>query len=214
VTAVLFDWDGTLCDSAAAHMRAFAAALADFGLGFTREQYQAVYTPAWYRMYAAFGLPEADWKKADERWLFHYRDEAPGLMRGAEDVLRAFEGAGLGMGIVTGGTRRRIDRELELLRLTARIATVICHEDVIAKKPDPEGIRKALAMLDTPAADSWFVGDTPEDVQMGRNAGVRTVAVVSDYVGRERLARCGADWLLEDILGLPGLLLGRDSGRR
>jgi phosphoglycolate phosphatase-like HAD superfamily hydrolase len=115
VTTVLFDWDGTLCDSADSHMRAFAMALADFGLGFTRQQYQAVYTPAWYRMYAAFGLPEADWTKADERWLFHYGDEMPNLMAGATGVLAAFEQAGVRMGIVTGGTRQRIDRELACL---------------------------------------------------------------------------------------------------
>src|SRR6202023_1095871 len=56
---VLFDWDGTLCDSGAALYRAFEKSMAEFGVSFSLADYQAVYTPAWYRMYEAFGLPRA-----------------------------------------------------------------------------------------------------------------------------------------------------------
>src|SRR5215472_12790095 len=102
VTTVLFDWDGTLCDSGAAVMRAFEKSLAEFGVEFTREQYNAVYTPAWTVMYEAFGLPRPLWPQADERWVFHYRGEEPQLLPGAADVVESLGRAGLRLGIVTG----------------------------------------------------------------------------------------------------------------
>ena len=67
IETVLFDWDGTLCDSGAALYRAFVKTLAEFGLSFALDEYQAVYTPAWYRMYEAFGLPRESWNQADLR---------------------------------------------------------------------------------------------------------------------------------------------------
>ena len=206
MTTVLFDWDGTLCDSGAAHLRAFEKALADFGIGFTRAQYQAVYTPAWYRMYEAFGLPESEWKQADERWLHHYRGEEPGLIPGARDVVDALQAAGHRLGIVTGGTRARIDRELARLGLAAPFGVTVCHEDVVEKKPHPAGIVQALAALHASAEDACFVGDTPEDIEMGKRASVFTVGVVSDYVGRARIEERRPDALLEKIADLPGAL--------
>jgi HAD superfamily hydrolase (TIGR01549 family) len=210
VTTVLFDWDGTLCDSGAAHLRAFEKALADFGIGFTRAQYQAVYTPAWYRMYQAFGLPESQWKQADQRWLHHYRGEEPGLVPGARDVLDSLRAAGHRLGIVTGGTRARIDSELARLRLSAPFGVTVCHEDVVEKKPDPEGIVQALAALHASTHDACFVGDTPEDIEMGKRAGVFTVGVVSDYVGKARLEERRPDALLDHIADLPATLARRD----
>jgi len=59
---VLFDWDGTLCDSGAALCRVFRKSLADFGVSFTLADYTAVYTPAWYRMCEAVGLPRESGK--------------------------------------------------------------------------------------------------------------------------------------------------------
>jgi len=206
VTAVLFDWDGTLCDSGAAGLRAFEKSLADFGVAFTHAQYKAVYTPAWYRMYEAFGLPQAVWQQADERWLHHYESEQPDLLPGAADVLAALGGSSRQLAIVTGGTRSRVERELARLGLAAAFKAIVCHEDVVSRKPHPEGIEKALALLNASPRTCCFVGDTPEVVHMGKSAGVFTVGVVSKYVDRARLEECGPDVLLERIGDLPRVL--------
>ena len=206
ITTVLFDWDGTLCDSGAVHFRTFSAMLADFGITFTREQFKAVYTPAWYRMYEAFGLPREVWPQADARWLFHYGEHTADLLPGAAEAVQTLLAAGLRLGIVTGGNRGRIVRELALPGLTAAFPALVCHEDVVRKKPHPEGIEKALAALGASPAASCYVGDTPEDIQMGKDAGVFTVAVMTDYVERSRLETCGADVLIENIAELPGVL--------
>jgi HAD superfamily hydrolase (TIGR01509 family) len=201
---VLFDWDGTLCDSGAALYRAFEKSLAEFGLSFTMSDYQAVYTPAWYRMYEAFGLPPDSWKLADRRWLHHYEGEEPGLLPGAAAVVDRCRAGGLQVGIVTGANRDRIHREFDRLGLS--FPAIVCHEDVVHRKPHPEGIERALALLKAGAGRCCFVGDAPEDIEMGKRAGVFTVGVVSDYVNRSRLEEVAPDLLLEAIDELPAIL--------
>lgn len=206
--AVLFDWDGTLCDSSAAGFRAFTKSLAEFDVAFSLEQYQAVYTPAWYNMYRVFGLPESCWEQADRRWLHHYAEESPGLLAGAHNVLALLRDRGIRFAIVTGGTRGRVEKELLRLGLADAFSAVICHDDVTNKKPHPEGIERALAILGTDPARACYVGDTPEDVLMGKNAGVLTAAVLTAYVACDRLHQCAPDILLPSIDHLPAALLG------
>lgn len=206
ITSVCFDWDGTLCDSGAASLRAFRKSLAEFGVAFTDAEYRSVYTPRWYRMYEAFRLPESCWPKADQQWLHHYREEEPGLVPGVSAVLDWLRHREMRLGIVTNGTRGRVERELARFDLQAASQAVICCEDVIEKKPHPEGLEKAFALLGCSREAGCYVGDTPEDIHMGRNAGALTVAILNEYVDESRLRESGPNLLLKAILELPGAL--------
>jgi HAD superfamily hydrolase (TIGR01549 family) len=178
--------------------------MADFGVSFSMAEYQAVYTPAWYRMYEAFGLPKEQWNLADQRWLHHFQGEQPGLLPGAGAVVDRCRAGGLQLGIVTGANRDRINREFRRLGLS--FPSIICHEDVVHRKPHPEGIERALALLHAGTEGCCFVGDAPEDVEMGKSAGVFTIGVVSEYVTRGRMEAAAPDLLLETIEELPAVL--------
>ena len=56
------------------------------------------------------------------------------------------------------------------------IGTTICMEDAPAK-PDPAGVRLALARLGVDRA--WMIGDTPDDIRAARNAGVIPIGVIA-----------------------------------
>jgi HAD superfamily hydrolase (TIGR01509 family) len=204
IATVLFDWDGTLCDSGAALHRAFTKLLAEFGLSFTLAEYKAVFTPAWYRMYEAFGLPRESWPLADSRWLHHFDGEEPELLPQAADVIDRCRAEGLQVGIVTGANRDRV--LLEFDRLGLSFPAVVCHEDVVDRKPHPEGIEKALALLNAGPETCCYVGDAPEDIEMGKRAAVFTIGVVSEYVTRSRIEQAAPDLLLESIEQLPAAL--------
>lgn len=204
--AVLFDWDGTLCDTGAASLRAFRKSMGDFGVEFTDDQYRSIYTPRWYRMYEALGLPGELWKQADLRWQHHYGCEAPCLMNGVAGVLAELARQGTRLAVVTNGTRPRIERELELLGLDTAFGAVVCHEDVTHSKPHPEGVLKALAAVDCAPEDCWYVGDTPADIEQGREAGVFTVGVLTAYVDAGRMRESRPGLLLEGIAELTGVL--------
>jgi HAD superfamily hydrolase (TIGR01549 family) len=197
IATVCFDWDGTLCDSSAAGMRAFHKSLAEFGIAFTEPEYRAIYTPRWHRMYEVLGLPVDSWPKADERWLHHYQDEEPSLLPGVSELLAALERHPMGLALVSSGTRSRVERGLDRRGLGNLFQAVVCNEDVAHKKPDPEGLERAMALMETGRDACCFVGDTAEDVQMGKSAGVFTVGVRTREVDCARLEVCGPDLMID-----------------
>src|SRR5262245_50867598 len=87
ITTILFDWDGTLFDSARAGWLAFQKTFDDLGVPFTREFYEAHYSPNWYTMYETLKLSKDKWKMADELWLEHYGEQPPKLVDRAGETL-------------------------------------------------------------------------------------------------------------------------------
>lgn len=157
-------------------------------------------------MYQSLGLPEHCWERADQQWLHHYREEAPELLPGASEVLDLLRRREIQLGVVTNGTRGRIERELARLGLSSTFQAVVCCEDVTQIKPHPEGVEQALALLGCSRQACCYVGDAPEDIQAGKSARVLTVAVRSEYVDDHRLEACCPDAILANVEELPGIL--------
>jgi HAD superfamily hydrolase (TIGR01509 family) len=199
ITTLLFDWDGTLFDSASAGFTAFQKTFSDLGISFTHEVYEACYSPNWYAMYETLSLPKDKWKMADELWLEHYGEEPPRLVEGAGETIHALRNRGYRLGIVTSGTERRVAREIQQLNLSSTFEAVICNEHIVNKKPHPEGLEKAMQLLGSAKEACTYVGDAPEDVRMGKNAGLLTVAVRSAYPTSKNLLNEQPDIHLESI---------------
>ena len=197
--AVLFDWDGTLADTAEASFRCYVRTFAELGMPFDRETYARTYSPNWYLTYRALGLPEEQWRAADTRWLAHFATEPVELIAGARDVLETLRARGLATGIVTSGSRERVSRDLEAHGLTAHLHECVYGCDVKEKKPHPEGLLLCLERLRVPAKDAVSVGDSPEDIAMARSAGVRSIAIAGSYPNRDALLGANPDLFANSI---------------
>ena len=202
ITTLLFDWDGTLFDSASAGFIAFQKTFYDLGIDFTREFYDSRYSPNWYAMYEALNLSKENWNAADELWLQHYGEQPQQLVDAAETTIHELLRKGYRLGIVTSGTERRVSREIEQLGLSSTFEVVICNEHIENKKPHPEGLEKAMSLIASSRETSCYIGDAPEDVQMGKNARVFTVGVRSSYPTSKHLLSEQPDILLESIADL------------
>jgi HAD superfamily hydrolase (TIGR01509 family) len=198
--AVLFDWDGTLVDSAECSYRSYVQVFAAFGKRFGRDDFQRTYSPNWHRTYVAMEVPEDRWPEADALWLEHYTREESRLIPGAREALERLRGEALAQGLVTSGERTRIERELGLHGLGAFFGAVVCGGDVPRRKPHPEALLVALAQLGVPPVEAVYVGDSPEDVEMSRAAGVFAVGIPGGFPNRDALAASRPD-LMADSLG-------------
>src|SRR5512141_1893683 len=87
ISTLLFDWDGTVVDSAMSSYLTFQKALEHVGIPFTWEQFENHFTPDWHRMYEAVGVPEARFLEADAAWKSNYPCVSYGLVDGARDTL-------------------------------------------------------------------------------------------------------------------------------
>jgi len=202
ITRLLFDWDGTLADSSQLGFAAFQKTFATMGVAFPRQTYEATYSPSWHSMYEAMGLPREKWERADELWIEHYGEQSAPLVEGARDTISELHRKGYQLGIVSSGNDCRVERELNQLGLGSLFEAVVCNEHVINKKPDPEGLETAMRQLKSTPEQSCYVGDSPEDIQMGKNANVLTVGVRSAYPTSWKLVGAKPDIYLESLAEL------------
>lgn len=204
--AVLFDLDGTLVDSFRSHYRVYQRVFTDLGMFFDESAYQRFYSPNWYIFYERMGVPKERWPEADRLWLHYYRQEAPDRREGADDVLAAVVASGRALGLVTSGDRSRVERDLQRMGWTKHFQVVICGGDTADRKPEPAPLLAALDRMRVPPSQAAYVGDTVEDMVMGKAGGVTTVAVLGGFSSKDTLEQTKPDLLLPSLRNLVGYL--------
>ena len=202
IKSLLFDWDGTLVDSAHLGLAAFEKTFNELGFTFAHAVYEATYSPNWYSTYEALGLPKELWPAADELWLRHYGEQSAPLIEGVGETLLSLQCKGYQLAVVTSGSRSRVSREVEQSVLRDAFAVIICNEDIVNKKPHPEGLVRAIDDMNVQASQCAYVGDAPEDVEMGRRGKVMTIGVRSNYPSSTRVLTAQPDLYLERIVEL------------
>jgi HAD superfamily hydrolase (TIGR01549 family) len=209
--AVLFDWDGTLVNTAEASYRCYEKLFRSYGIGFDRDAFRRTYSPNWHLTYSALGLAEDRWPEADARWLEHYCEEEVVLLEGARDGLLRVRDAGLRAGLVTSGDRVRVSRELAGLGVADLFQALVCAEDTVQRKPRPEPLLLALDKMRLAPGAAVYIGDSPEDVQMAQAAGVRAVGIPGGFPNRDSLAAARPDVLAPTLAVALDRVLGAVS---
>ncbi len=213
LAGVLFDWDGTLIDSYHADSQAYLAMFRELGLGWGLKELEFHYSPDWYVVYRAAGIPKEHWDRADALWRLHYAKHPSKLVAGARRILQTL-GRRYALGLVTSGDRDRVSRQLREFALTRSFRARVCGGDTMEKKPHPAPLLMALQQMKLQPEQCVYVGDTPEDLEMAKAAGMRAVAVLGPFLTEKRLRAAKPEFLLKKLRDLPALLarLSRSSG--
>ncbi|MFO7679898.1 MAG: HAD family hydrolase [Chloroflexota bacterium] len=180
---LLFDLDGTLLDSFAAHYGAYEIMLPQFGVEVSKERFFEVYSPDWLETYRLLGLPEALWEEADEVWLEAVRTIECKPFPEAEAVLAQLAKR-FKLGLITSGSKDRVHRDLAQTNLSDFFEVIITGGDVDRPKPDPQGIHLALAALGMEgetAVSAVYIGDTLVDYETARAAGLPFIGIVGHF---------------------------------
>jgi HAD superfamily hydrolase (TIGR01509 family) len=219
LAGVLFDWDGTLLDSYHADSQAYLGMFRELGLDWGLKELDLHYSPDWYTVYRAAGIPKEHWDKADGLWRLHYAKHPSKLVSGARRVLQRLARRHA-LGLVTSGDRARVSRQLRDFALTRTFRARVCGGDTPEKKPHPAPLLKALQHMKLEPEDCVYVGDTPEDLEMAGAVGMRAIAVLGPFPTEKRLRAAKPQFLLRKLEDLPRLLeslstkLGRLKRRR
>jgi len=202
---VLFDWDGTLIDSFEADAGAYAFMFDALGISWSMEELKRHFSPNWHRVYRAARIPRSKWVEADRLWRSFAEKQLPKLQPGARSVLRTLDRR-FKLGLVTGGSRWRVRKQLRQHKVSAMFLAKICCEDAPRRKPHPAPLRMALEKMRALPQSSIYIGDAPEDIEMAHRAGVRAIGVIGGSAVPERLRAAAPDALIETIRELPALL--------
>jgi HAD superfamily hydrolase (TIGR01549 family) len=199
---VLLDWDGTLLDSYASDKNAYFAMFRALEIEWGVAEIERHYSPDWYRVYRAARIPRSNWARADRLWRIAYGSQRPRLLAGARRVLRELDRR-FDLGLVTSGSGARVRKQLREFGFRQYFHACICSEDAPRRKPHPAPIRLALKCMKAHPDECVYVGDSPEDVEMARRAGVRVIGVLGPFPTAIRLRAARPDLLLGSIQQLP-----------
>jgi phosphoglycolate phosphatase len=209
--AIVFDWDGTLCDSLAAIYEANRVVLEELGLPFDDARYRAAYVPDWRLMYQRLGVPDDQLEAAGRRWLDLYSVAAEAdLLPGAKAALERLVEAGFVLGLVTAGDRDVVTGQLQRLGIAELIPARVFGTDDIASKPHPEPLLRVLQELDRHdrLASARYVGDVPDDMRMARAVGAIGIGIESAIGQRDVMLEAGARAVYPLVADFVDELLG------
>ena len=207
---VVFDWDGTLLDSAGAIVQAIQAACRDLdlpvpadaqarhviGLGLADAMRQAVPD-----------LPAERYPAMIERYRFHYlsADHDLLLFAGVPELLARLKSAGHTLAVATGKSRLGLERALDHSGLRSFFSASRCADECHSK-PHPQMLQELMAEFALPASSTVMIGDTSHDLLMAQNAGVGALAVTYGAHPHEHLLDHAPLACLHDVAELDAWL--------
>jgi N-acetyl-D-muramate 6-phosphate phosphatase len=128
------------------------------------------------------------------------------LFSGLDKTLELLEGNGIPWGVVTNKPVRFSKPIIELL--TPGCATLVCPDHVVLTKPDPEGLFIAAKDVSANPERCLYVGDHERDIQAGKRAGMKTVAVEWGYIdSMTDPSEWQADYCIQTPEQLPDIVL-------
>jgi len=201
--ALLFDLDGTLCDTDQLHFGAYCTLLQDFGRSITLEHYKAriMGAPNDAIMREMFpDLEIARHRELADRKEELFRDAISTLepTPGVTALLDWADAKGVGVAVVTNAPRANAEMMLKGLRLDRRIGTLVLGEELARAKPDPLPYATALERLGARAEHALAFEDSLPGIRSASGAGVATYGIRTGHPD-DALLGAGAVGAIDDF---------------
>lgn len=203
---VIFDFDGTLCDTRSNIIVAFRATMERLGLEMRDEATCGATIGLTLRDGFKSMYPTLDDVSIDNcvdtyRAIFAERREElmPELFPGVKDSLKELHKRGCRLTIASS---RLTDSLILFMRhhgIDNLFEYIVGADSVEHHKPHPEPVLKTLAALDIKPYEAIVVGDMPVDIAMAHNANVEAIGVSYGNATREELEAAQADWIIDDF---------------
>ena len=210
---IIFDFDGTLCDTRSNIIIAFRATMEHLGLDMRNEETCGATIGLTLRdgfksMYPDFDDAKIDYCVETYRQIFAERRKElmPDLFPGVKETLEALRKRGHRMTIATS---RLTDSLMLFMRhhgIDHYFEYAVGSDSVTHHKPHPEPALKTLRELNIAPSEAIMVGDMPVDIAMAHNAGIRAIGVDYGNATREELEAAEADWIVDSITKILSII--------
>ena len=203
IKLIILDFDGTLGDTADLIIRTMQATIKELGLPSRTDKECADMIGLRLIEIPNVLFPEAgdisELYASTYRRLFHKfnTDGAVVLYPNVMETLIELKKRGKTLTIASSRSHASLAEYIESLGLSDVISYILGANDVKEGKPNPEAIFKTLERFNFNADEAIMIGDTVFDINMGKNAGVRTCGVTYGNGSRESLA--DSDWVIDDF---------------
>jgi phosphoglycolate phosphatase len=190
---LVFDWDGTIIDSASTIAECIRDASRELGLEVPERERASHVIGLGLHDAMRIAVPDLPAQRYPEfvesyRRNFQARKDAMQLFGGMRELLEDLSKTHV-LAIATGKSRRGLDRDLEFHALKPLFAASRCADET-NPKPHPAMLQELMAELDVAGSRTLMIGDTSHDLQMARAADVDALAVTYGAHPEEGLRAC------------------------
>ena len=191
---IVFDWDGTIIDSAATIAECIRESARDMSLPVPSAEQASHVIGLGLHDSLRIAVPELQTGQYSQ-FVAHYRrhflarEDAMSLFTGMEELLIHLKENHL-LAIATGKSRRGLDRALTATGVGPHFSASRCADET-NPKPHPAMLLELMDELGFAKNQTLMIGDTSHDLEMARAAEVDSVAVTYGAHPEEGLRACG-----------------------
>jgi beta-phosphoglucomutase len=211
VTAIVFDFNGTLSDDEPVLCEIFMDLFAEYGRPMSAQEYfdrlAGLSDPEIVRTWLGEDHPAVE-EVIEERGRRYRAAAADGsTIHGHVREAVHFAADHVPLAVCSGAARAEIEPVVDAAGIAGCFRAIVSSDDVVHGKPEPEGYRKALELLGADPARAAVFEDTEAGVASARAAGAGRVLALRTTLDPHRLAE--ADELIDrlDVAVMRGLLL-------
>lgn len=219
IRAILFDFNGVLVDDEPIHLELVQKVLAEEGLELSSDDYYARYLglddrTCFHAVLEARGEDTSAARlvrlvaRKSAYYQMRIRQDGFPIFPGAKELIEQAVESDLMLGLVSGALQGEVEGALEQMSVRRHFKCLVTAEDVERGKPDPEGYRRGLTLLNSePPLPSRLlhphevlsIEDSPTGIRAAQSTGLPTLAVAQTY-GAEKLT--AADHVIESLAGV------------
>ena len=204
---IIFDFDGTLCDTRHIIVTTMQATMRHMGLEVASDELCA----------STIGLPLHEcfkhiYKSAMSDELARQCSQTycnifdvnkhrltPTLFPGVSDTLKALSERGVTLAVASSRSQASLVELLTMMGVSDVFAMVLGCDSVLHPKPHPEAVLTIMKTMDTDPCHTLVVGDMPVDIEMGNRAGAHTCAVTWGNSSPTRLQEASPTRIIDRI---------------
>ena len=205
--AVIFDMDGVLVDSHAAHKQAWQTFLDSVGRTVTDAELEFIFDGRKREDILGYFLGELSAEEirrfgAQKEALFRREAAQLKTVRGVNEFLEDLGNEELKLAVASAGSNSRVHFVLEQLRIHRYFDAIVAGDDVSLGKPDPSIFKLASRRLGVDADRAIVFEDSVSGIKAAKAAGMKCVAM-GERSRADILLGAGADEVIADFISFP-----------
>lgn len=210
---IIFDFDGTLADSGECGFLATQTAFKESNLPIPSKEkvnyYMGIPIEQSFHEMTDHSLDEKQFAELLQRFRHAYKifeEQTITAFLHIDEVLNSFCKEGLLLFVVSSKKTDVLHRNLQKLKLDHYFTDWIGSDQVDQYKPHPDGILKIVERYSLNVSDCAMIGDAIFDIQMGKAAGCKTVAVGWGSHSKEQLLKEEPNFFAYEVKDLLHLM--------
>lgn len=177
IKAILFDMDGVIFDTESLYLDAWSLVFYKYGYKLTKDVYISVMGRGRKNVISKYldvygnDLPIVEmYKEKDEIIKQAIEEGQVSIKAGAKEILDFLKEKGYKLALATSAKRERAAKQLKMANLENAFDAIVCGDEVINSKPNPEVFLKAAEKLSIIPESCIVIEDSPAGVKAAYNA--------------------------------------------